>query len=213
MNKRLPEDPQKKARMLTAAVTCFATTGYQKTHVAEIAQQAAVSKGLVFKYFTNKEQLYLAALTTASQRFMQVIDRTVWQESPDLSAMVINATRYKIKLQLQFPDEFKLLMTAFVHQQQLPASSQAYVQKMFVANQGLPAELMTPVIAKLTFKPGVTQADFLEVTGYITDGYIQKIQSYLAAHPEITQIEQMEPLIQDLAKKLKLVESGFVVAD
>ncbi|WP_125767790.1 TetR/AcrR family transcriptional regulator [Lapidilactobacillus wuchangensis] len=211
MTKRLPEDPQKKARMLAAAIQLFAAQGYEVTHVDQIAQQAAVSKGLVFKYFVNKEQLYLAALTAANQQFMTVIDRTVWQDSPDLSAMVINATRYKIQLQLQFPAEFKLLMTAFVHQQQLPASSQAYVQKMFVANHDLTSELMAPVVARLKFKPGVTAADFLEVIGYITNGYVQKIQQYLAAHPEMTRIEQMEPLIQDLATKLRLVESGFVV--
>lgn len=210
MTKRLPEDPAKKARMLTAAIQLFAEQGYEPTHVDQIAQQAAVSKGLVFKYFTNKEQLYLAALTAANQQFMTVIDRTVWQNSADLSAMIINATRYKIQLQLQFPAEFNLLMTAFVHQQQLPASSQAYVQKMFVANHDLTSELMTPVVARLQFKPGATAADLLEVIGYITNGYIHKIQKYLAAHPEITKIEQMEPLIQDLATKLKLVESGFI---
>ena len=103
---RLPEDPVKKARMQAAALALFASAGYQATKVDAIAAKAQVSKGLIFKYFGNKEQLYLATLRQAYDRLMAIMDEAVWQDSGDLVAMVTNATRYKISLQLQYPREF-----------------------------------------------------------------------------------------------------------
>jgi TetR/AcrR family transcriptional regulator len=43
----------------------FAQFGFQKASTALIAQEAQLSKGLIFHYFTNKSELYLAAYQSA----------------------------------------------------------------------------------------------------------------------------------------------------
>lgn len=207
---RLPEDPEKRTRMLQAALELFAANGYRPTKVDAIATAAQVSKGLVFKYFGNKEQLYLATLKMAYERLWAVVDEQVWQSSGDLVEMVTKATRYKIGLQLQYPLEFKLLLNGFVHLKQLPASGRAYVERMMIANQDLTRRLVMPVFAKMTFKEGITAEDALTVLSYVTGGYIQQFQQYLVAHPEVASIAEMEPLLADLTRYLQIVESGFV---
>ncbi len=207
---RLPEDPVKKARMQAAALALFASAGYQATKVDAIAAKAQVSKGLIFKYFGNKEQLYLATLRQAYDRLMAIMDEAVWQDSGDLVAMVTNATRYKISLQLQYPREFQLLLNGFIHLKQLPASGRQYVEQMMVANQDLTQRLVLPVFAKMTFKPGITATDALTVLNYVTSGYLQKFQQYLLSHPEVTTVAEMEPLLADLTRYLRIVEYGFV---
>ncbi len=49
-------------RILAAAEECFARQGYEATSVAEICQQAGVSKGAFFHYFPTKQAVFLELL-------------------------------------------------------------------------------------------------------------------------------------------------------
>jgi AcrR family transcriptional regulator len=51
-----------RARILEAAVRCFARTGYDGTGVAEICDEAAVSKGAFYHHFPSKQAVFLAVL-------------------------------------------------------------------------------------------------------------------------------------------------------
>ena len=55
-------EQDKKARILNAAMKIFAFKGYQYTTVAEIAQEAGVSKGLVHVYFESKLDILLEVI-------------------------------------------------------------------------------------------------------------------------------------------------------
>jgi AcrR family transcriptional regulator len=50
----------REARILTAAVTCFARTGYHGTTMEDIATEAGIAKGAIYLYFPTKEALFLA---------------------------------------------------------------------------------------------------------------------------------------------------------
>lgn len=49
----------KRDDILLSAVTVFATDGFRNTDVQVIADRAGVGKGTVYRYFGNKEQLFL----------------------------------------------------------------------------------------------------------------------------------------------------------
>jgi AcrR family transcriptional regulator len=49
-------------RILAVAEECFARQGYEATSVAEICQQAGVSKGAFFHYFPTKQAVFLELL-------------------------------------------------------------------------------------------------------------------------------------------------------
>ena len=48
---------ESKAKILDAALKLFGTQGYQNTSISEIMKLAGVSKGLMYHYFSNKEEL------------------------------------------------------------------------------------------------------------------------------------------------------------
>ena len=51
-----------RARILASAEACFARGGYDTTGVAEICQQAGVTKGALYHHFPTKQSLFLALL-------------------------------------------------------------------------------------------------------------------------------------------------------
>jgi TetR/AcrR family transcriptional regulator, fatty acid metabolism regulator protein len=53
--KRAPRD--KRQRILDAAVSVFARTGYHGARVSDIAREAGIAYGLVYHYFKNKEEI------------------------------------------------------------------------------------------------------------------------------------------------------------
>ncbi|MBU2549303.1 MAG: TetR/AcrR family transcriptional regulator [Proteobacteria bacterium] len=55
-----PAGRDKRAMLLDAALQVFGRKGYRGATIAEIAQSAGVSDGIVYEYFTNKEDLLLS---------------------------------------------------------------------------------------------------------------------------------------------------------
>jgi AcrR family transcriptional regulator len=56
---------ESKQKIMDAAFTLIAQNGYESTSIAMIAQTAGVSKGLLYNYFTSKEELVKALVLGA----------------------------------------------------------------------------------------------------------------------------------------------------
>ncbi len=52
--KEVVKDPQKEQRILTTSASLFGQHGYRETKTDQIAEEAGVSKGLLFHYYGNK---------------------------------------------------------------------------------------------------------------------------------------------------------------
>lgn len=207
---RLARDPEKEKRIIDESMAEFAAHGYHQTRIEDIAEKAAVSKGLVFKYYQSKAHLYFVVLKEAAARVMAVADLHVWQDSEDLVAMVVNATQYKIKLQLTYQVEFKVLLDAYVRIKQLPEEAREFMQKGLMNNLDLRNQLSMPILDRLKLKPGVRKEDVYEMLTMLEDSYATKIQQYLLAHPKMDRVEEMDELIETLARYLRIFEHGFM---
>ncbi|WP_054655335.1 TetR/AcrR family transcriptional regulator [Secundilactobacillus silagei] len=64
LNPDIPKDPDKVDRIMKSATRIFAKNGYLQAKTADIAKDAEVSKGIVFRYFGDKGHLYLALWNT-----------------------------------------------------------------------------------------------------------------------------------------------------
>lgn len=61
--------------ILAAASRVFSQKGFQAASIAEIAQAAGVSDGLVYKYFENKRDLLVSALTAFYERVISDLEQ------------------------------------------------------------------------------------------------------------------------------------------
>src|SRR5438094_10655062 len=64
-------------KMLAAAAQLFGRRRFHEVRMEDIAGEAAVGKGTLYRYFTDKEALYLALLARASRQCRALIDAEV----------------------------------------------------------------------------------------------------------------------------------------
>jgi len=67
--------------ILIAGSKLFAKYGFQKTTVNEIAREAGVAKGTMYKYFRSKEEIFSAIMRQENQRMMQILREGVETET------------------------------------------------------------------------------------------------------------------------------------
>lgn len=58
-------------KMLNAAARLFGTQRFHQVRMEDIAAEAQVGKGTLYRYFTDKDELYLALVTRASQQILE----------------------------------------------------------------------------------------------------------------------------------------------
>ncbi len=62
-----------RAALVEAAVARFATEGFQRTSVADIARVVGVSPAAVYRYFPDKEALFIAAVDADAEALVELI--------------------------------------------------------------------------------------------------------------------------------------------
>ena len=67
-------DPKRGLQILDAAAQLFAKSHYHEVHMDDIASQAGVAKGTVYRYFRDKEDLYLALTIHGIHRVEYQVD-------------------------------------------------------------------------------------------------------------------------------------------
>ncbi|GAB5520173.1 MAG: hypothetical protein RhofKO_24240 [Rhodothermales bacterium] len=67
--------------ILTAAEACFVRRGFHATTIQDIAQEAAISQGLMYRYFKGKAHLIIALV----ERYVYTVQRAI-EQAPTLDA-------------------------------------------------------------------------------------------------------------------------------
>jgi TetR/AcrR family fatty acid metabolism transcriptional regulator len=99
----------KRARILDAAITVFARSGYHGARVSDIAREAGIAYGLVYHYFRNKEEILASAFEERWAGFLAVIEAIAAREGTSherlrsVAALTLNAFRRR-------PDWVKVLV-------------------------------------------------------------------------------------------------------
>jgi AcrR family transcriptional regulator len=73
---------RKREAIARAALTLFASDGYERTSVEAIAAEAGVSKRTVYSHYGDKENLFLSVVRETYERMLaridEIVGRTVW---------------------------------------------------------------------------------------------------------------------------------------
>lgn len=114
MNEKFYSLPnEKRQRIINAGFRTFSRNSYKKSPMQEIADEAGISKSLLFHYFHNKKDLYLFLWNTAADLTVEYLTRYHCYESADLFEMMERGMRAKFQLMCRYPDMTAFALKAF----------------------------------------------------------------------------------------------------
>ena len=107
----LPEEKQE--RILNSGFRVFSQNSYKKSPMSEIADDAGISKSLLFHYFRNKKELYLFLWQKSAELTMEYLTDYRCYETKDLFEMMERGMRAKFKIMEHYPHMAAFVIKAF----------------------------------------------------------------------------------------------------
>ena len=103
----LPKERQQ--AILDASYRVFAKNSYKHSPMQEIADEAGISKSLLFHYFRNKKELYVFLLDAGAKLTVEYLTRSDCYDQEDLFGAMYLGMKAKADVMRRYPE-----MTAFV---------------------------------------------------------------------------------------------------
>ena len=117
--RKLLSRDDRRAQILRAAATAFARTGFASTSMGSVADEAGVTRVLLYRHFDSKEALYLAVLDEALDGL-----RTAWADRRD-TGLADAAFRAHLRAARANPDGYRLLWRHAATEPDFSARAQA----------------------------------------------------------------------------------------
>lgn len=94
---------EKQTKIINAGLKCFGQFDYQKANTAEIAENASISKSLLFYYFKNKKEYFMFLCHFCKNLSEASVDRERENTITDFFEMMDFAIETKLKIMQQYP--------------------------------------------------------------------------------------------------------------
>lgn len=87
---RITKEPDvRKQEILNAAMELFATKGYEKTTITDIARHLNISQGLCYRYFTSKDEIFEIGLDQYANYFVEEYKSGLCDKSKSLREKIM----------------------------------------------------------------------------------------------------------------------------
>ena len=198
---RLPEEKQQ--QVINASISEFAQYGYDLSSTNRLVKQAGISKGALFKYFGDKEGLFLYVCDLCTKNYMDSIPQ---EPADNLLEFVQRLTIYKMRYFHEHPLAYQLLVRVTKEPNHPVYAKVAQSQKFLIQNFG---EVMTTVLHKEELRPGLTWNHVMSFMGWIAAGLQER---YLASIPDVVDDrleERYQPMVGELKVFLDILRFGI----
>jgi TetR/AcrR family transcriptional regulator len=107
-------EKEKQNKIINAACEIFARHGYKKASMKDIAETAGISKSVLFKYFSTKQNLYekIFRLASDSIRAADNLARAQGEPDSDMFSLMRRSARTRLALFKEFPWVYKFSYAA-----------------------------------------------------------------------------------------------------
>jgi len=98
------KNPEKRIRILDAALKIFATRGFYNAKVSEVAREAGVADGTIYLYFESKDALLIALFEDRMQRLIGRANEEIARTEGTVLDKIRQAIALHLSLVLDDPD-------------------------------------------------------------------------------------------------------------
>ena len=107
----------RREQILVGAQRAFAQYGYEGATVARLEEETGLSRGAIFNYFENKQELFVALVRRSSDRFVEIwleqgyraLLEAIAHEDPDWLAVQVEAAR-RVRTYTRFREQITKLL-------------------------------------------------------------------------------------------------------
>ena len=184
----LPEDKQQE--IADAGLRVFSENSYKKSPVSQVAEEAGISKSLLFHYFHNKKELYLFLWDKCAAVSIDYLTRYGCYEQEDLFQMMERGMEAKIALMKKHPRLGTFVLKAFFEKD--PEVRPA-IQKRFQKLMDFKALKTLRNLNPDDFIPGIDLEQMYRQMYWAAEGYLWE----LVQQGELN-VEQMERDFQEM---------------
>jgi AcrR family transcriptional regulator len=166
-----PLDPEKRRRLLEAAIRVFAREGYRRASVDRIAREAEVAKGGVYSYFPSKAVLFGEAFLTVFDA-----DRDALREAVERGRDEERTLRALFARWADLDEEFEGVMALFLDflaecgRGRLPAEVRDRAAGIYLEMRGLIETLLRQGVRRGKLRRGLDAAATAQAVLAFWDG-------------------------------------------
>ncbi|MDY6855751.1 MAG: TetR/AcrR family transcriptional regulator [Thermodesulfobacteriota bacterium] len=102
------ERRKRKKDILEAAKNVFSNKGYMNATIEEIAQEAELSTGTIYLYFSGKEELYVSLILESYDILISEVNK-VLGEDIDKGEILVKIARTYYRFCKNYPDHYRVL--------------------------------------------------------------------------------------------------------
>ncbi len=156
--RRLLRRDERQAQILAAAAAAFARGGFASTSMEDVANEAGITRLIVYRHFDSKEALYRAVLTRVTERLAEEWAANL--ANPDRGFVF----RAVLTVAREQPDGYRLLFEYAAREPQFTT----FAEEVRAVQVALADELLGETIADVGFRPWATRT----VVGYLNDSVL-----------------------------------------
>jgi AcrR family transcriptional regulator len=149
MSPRSPEQiesirAQSRQRIIDAAFELMAKNGYEATSISDIARKANISKGLLYNYFSSKEEVLKTLVQTAFSEGDKLVQQILSEDPADT---LRNLLQWFFKELRERPEFWKLLTALSLQADKFP-----FARAIIKAKLGEYSHLIGGLLHQIGFK-------------------------------------------------------------
>ena len=159
--------------VLRAGWRVFGGSSYKKASMQAIADEAGVSKSLLFHYFRNKKELYLYLWERAARATAKALDESGCYAAGDLFTALERGMAVKLELMQRAPDMGAFAMRAFYEKDPAVAPDIQQSCAGYIGRASLPWVL---ALDPAQFRPGLDLEMMYKDMYWAAAGYVWELQ-------------------------------------
>ena len=194
MNEKFFALPAERQRgILNAAFKVFAKSDYRHASMQEIADEARVSKSLLFHYFRNKQELYLHLWNVAAQQTTRATQQSGVLETTDFFEILRRTTHAKCTIMREYPHLSDFSVRAYYEQD---SAVKALIHNDVDGYAERGEELVTRLVDASKLRDDVSVQDLYRQFVLLGDGYMFQKNQADAIDPDVIEAD-FEKIIDD----------------
>ncbi len=185
--------------ILDSAIELFNTNGYAGTSISDISKKANLSKGILYHYFKNKDELYLYCAKLCIEEYIKYLHENLPNRISQSDAIAEN-----VKVRIKFFDQYPQYRTLFNYilarkPNHLSVQLAELRQPLSESN----AKRFEQVLGKVKLGKGVAQTDIVSFTAILQNSASLLLQDGVDQEQRKEQIEAVVRLAKIFINGLK----------